>query len=356
MDRMGLGYDVIARRTRGSIYVSISGFGNAVDTPYRDWPAYASIVEAMSGIYDYKTDPDEPPVTIPVGALGDISSALFAVIGILAALRHRDHTGVGQYVDIAMFDAMVAMTDVVTNFWSMGVRPEPGKGLEVICEGFRASDGYVVVQVVREHQFGNARAISSAIRSGTTTRASRPAPGWAPHLESVIRPARRGVGVAAHEARGRARAHRGRRRRRARATHAADVIADPHVAARQHARRDAAHRRRRDRRARARQPGEAVEGGRRPRDPRAVGRRAHRRGARAPSSASTTPSSPGCATPRRRSPDRAAGPTPTPGRRTAGRLSYNPAAWTSTSRPSSRPSPRRSSASSTSTTTPTSST
>ena len=92
MDRMGLGYDVIADRYPRAIYVSISGFGNSVETPYRDWPAYASIVEAMSGIYDYK-NPDSPPVTIPVGALGDISSALYAVIGMLAALRHRDHTG-----------------------------------------------------------------------------------------------------------------------------------------------------------------------------------------------------------------------------------------------------------------------
>ncbi len=72
------------------IYVSISGFGNAVRDAVHDWPAYASVVEAMSGIYEYKTGPDQPPVTIPVGALGDISSALFAVIGILAALRHRD--------------------------------------------------------------------------------------------------------------------------------------------------------------------------------------------------------------------------------------------------------------------------
>src|SRR5882672_10846951 len=118
MDRMGLGYDVIAARYPRVVYVSISGFGNAAETPYRDWPAYASIVEAMSGIYDYR-HPDEPPVTIPVGALGDISSALFGVIGVLAALRHRDHTGLGQYVDIAMFDAMVAMTDIVTNFWSL---------------------------------------------------------------------------------------------------------------------------------------------------------------------------------------------------------------------------------------------
>src|SRR3954468_8583362 len=112
MERMGLGYDAIAAQHPGAIYVSISGFGNAVATPYRDWPAYASIVEAMSGIYDYKSGPDQPPVTIPVGALGDISSALYSVIGVLAALRHRDHTGVGQCVDIAMLDAMIAMTDV----------------------------------------------------------------------------------------------------------------------------------------------------------------------------------------------------------------------------------------------------
>ena len=104
MDRMGLGYADIAAIDPRAIYVSISGFGNTVETPYRDWPAYASIVEAMSGIYDYR-HPGAPPVTIPVGALGDISSALFGVIGIMAALRHREHTGVGQYVDIAMFDA-----------------------------------------------------------------------------------------------------------------------------------------------------------------------------------------------------------------------------------------------------------
>src|SRR6059058_3140166 len=152
MERMGIGYDAIAARHPRAVYVSISGFGNTVETPYRDWPAYASIVEAMSGIYDYR-HPESPPVTIPVGALGDISSALFGVIGVLAALRHRDRTGVGQYVDIAMYNAMIAMTDIVTNFWSMGVRDALEDRLSVICEGFRASDGYVVVQIVREHQF-----------------------------------------------------------------------------------------------------------------------------------------------------------------------------------------------------------
>jgi crotonobetainyl-CoA:carnitine CoA-transferase CaiB-like acyl-CoA transferase len=187
MDRMGLGYHDIAARHPRAVYVSISGFGNTVETPYRDWPAYASIVEAMSGIYDYR-HPGEPPVTIPVGALGDISSGLFGVIGIFAALRQRDRTGVGQYVDIAMFDAIVAMTDIVTNFWSLGVRPEPDKGLEVICEGFRASDGYVVVQIVREHQFFKlAELIGRPEWKDDPRFATRS--GWGPALESEIRPA-----------------------------------------------------------------------------------------------------------------------------------------------------------------------
>jgi formyl-CoA transferase len=229
MDRMGLGYDeirVIAPRT---IYVSISGFGNTVETPYRDWPAYASIVEAMSGIYDYR-HPDGPPVTIPVGALGDISSALFGVIGVMAALRHRERTGEGQYVDIAMFDAMLAMTDIVTNFWSMGVRPEPEKGLQVICEGFRASDGYVVAQVVREPQFWNLGDLVGHPEWRDDPRFATRA-GWAAALETEIRPA---VDAWASK---RTKLEAARELTAAGvvagpSNHASDVIADPHVAAR----------------------------------------------------------------------------------------------------------------------------
>ena len=229
MDRMGLGYEAIAARFPGVIYASISGFGNTGDSPYRDWPAYASVVEAMSGIYDWK-NPDAPPVTIPVGALGDISSGLFAVIGILAALRHRDRTGEGQYVDIAMLDATVAMTDVVTNFWSLGVRPEPDKALQVICEGFRASDGYVVAQIVREPQFARVAELVGHPEWIDDPRFATRA-GWGPNLESVIRPAidawalqrtkleaareLTAAGIAAGPS-----------------NNAPDVIADPHIAAR----------------------------------------------------------------------------------------------------------------------------
>jgi crotonobetainyl-CoA:carnitine CoA-transferase CaiB-like acyl-CoA transferase len=153
MDRLGLGYDVIAERHPGAIFLSLSGFGNTVDTPYRSWPAYASIVEAMSGIYEYKRAPGERPRANPVGALGDISSALFGTIGVLAALRHRDRTGRGQQVDVAMLDAVVAMTDIVTNLWSMGIHGAVEDEIKAIVDTFAAGDGHFVLQCVRPQHF-----------------------------------------------------------------------------------------------------------------------------------------------------------------------------------------------------------
>ena len=186
MDRLGLGYEDIRAVHPGVIYVSVSGFGNRDDSPYREWPAYASIVEAMSGIYAWAQRPGEPPRPNPMGAIGDISSALFAVIGILAALRHRDRTGVGQYVDIAMLDAVVAMTDVVSNLWSLGQRPD--EPLPMILDAFLAQDGYLNMQVVREHQFvALVKLIDKPEWADDPRFAERI--GWAEHLESDIRPA-----------------------------------------------------------------------------------------------------------------------------------------------------------------------
>ena len=194
MARMGLAYDDLAPEFPEMIYVSISGFGNGVgvegsatDSPYDSWPAYAPIVEAMSGIYDYKREPGRPPVAAPVGALGDIGTALFGVIGILAALRHRDRTGQGQYVDVAMFDAMVAMTDLVTNFWSMGLRPD-GAGLAMIMDGFEAADGWFIVQVGREHQFAKLAEVVGHPEWVDDPRFATRA-GWRAEMETTLRPA-----------------------------------------------------------------------------------------------------------------------------------------------------------------------
>src|SRR3954467_13121924 len=80
MERLGLGYAVIAERAPKAIYLSISGFGQPVDgapSPYDSWPAYAAPAGSMSGIYEYKREDDRPPVVNPMGGLGDIGTALF---------------------------------------------------------------------------------------------------------------------------------------------------------------------------------------------------------------------------------------------------------------------------------------
>jgi crotonobetainyl-CoA:carnitine CoA-transferase CaiB-like acyl-CoA transferase len=190
-ERLGLAYDDVAAVHPDVVYVSISGFGHDVpagtpDSPYDGWPALASIIEAMSGAYEFKRPEGQAPIGAPMGGLGDIVASLFAVIGTLGALRQRERTGRGQRVDVAMLDAMVAVLDVVPNFWSMGMpmgTPWPG-----ILHGFRASDGWLMLQVLRPHQWPDlARAIG---RPEWVDDARFATPqGWLDHLESDIRPA-----------------------------------------------------------------------------------------------------------------------------------------------------------------------
>ena len=186
MDRMGLGYADLAPLHPGLVYVSVSGFGNLLPSPYGSWPAYAPIAEAMGGFYEYRREEGTPPAVSPAGALGDIGSSLFAAIGLLAALRERDRTGKGQHVDVAMFDAMVAMADIVPNFWSMGVRGKrrtPG-----IFDGFKAKDGYFVVQAVRDHQL---QQFARAVGHGEWLEDERfkTRDGWRDQMDAVVRPA-----------------------------------------------------------------------------------------------------------------------------------------------------------------------
>ncbi|MEZ5137529.1 MAG: CoA transferase [Acidimicrobiales bacterium] len=185
LDRLGLGWDDVHAAAPQAIYLSVSGFG-ASGSPYDRWPAYAPIAEAMSGIYEFKRQGDDPPLVAPMGGLGDIGSGLFAVIGVLAALRQRDATGRGQRVDIAMLDALVAICDIVPNFWSMGLRN--GDLGPLIMHGFRASDGWFIIQVGREPHFAKlVEAIGHPEWVDDPRFAERQ--GWIDHLDAVLRPA-----------------------------------------------------------------------------------------------------------------------------------------------------------------------
>jgi len=228
---LGFGYEAIAKLAPRAIYVSISGFGSDGASPYASWPAYAPVAEAMGGLYEPSRKPDQPPPVVVAGALGDIGSALFCVIGILAALRERERSGLGQQVDVAMYDAMIALSDMPPLLWSMGA-PErwAASGSLGVCAAFRARDGYFVVAVFREHQFERlANAVGHPEWPKDPRFATRE--GWAQHTDSEIRPALE---------------HWARAKTKLEASHelcaagivagpsntAADLRADPHVAAR----------------------------------------------------------------------------------------------------------------------------
>jgi formyl-CoA transferase len=185
MDRFGLGYQDVAAVHPQVVYLSVSGFGNTTPSPYASWSAFAPIAEAMAGLYDFKRAPDDPPVPSPLGAIGDTGTAVFAAVGVLAALRHRDRTGEGQYVDVAMYDAMVAMADAGINYWSMGL---PNAFLvPTINHSFRASDGFFVLMCSRLPQF---RGLAETV--GCPGWLEDPAlegpEQWVHRLEDTIRP------------------------------------------------------------------------------------------------------------------------------------------------------------------------
>jgi formyl-CoA transferase len=227
VERLGLGYADVAAVHPSVVYLSVSGFG-ATPSPYAGWPAYAPIAEAMGSLYDFKRRPEDEPVPSPIGAIGDTGTALFAAVGLLAALRHRDRTGRGQHVDIAMYDAMVAMADAGLSYWSMGLAN--ALTAPSINHGFRTADGFVIVMCSRVAHFRQLAAAVGHPEWVDDPRLADP-PGWVAHLDAVIRP-----GIEAWAA--------SRTRHEVAAALAAvgvacgpvhspaDVIADPHVRAR----------------------------------------------------------------------------------------------------------------------------
>jgi len=186
--RLGLGYETLAALHPGLVYVSVSGFGNLGRSPYAERAAYSSVVEAMGGLYELMREPGDPTRVGNAGALGDIGAALFATIGALAALRERDRTGKGRHVDVAMYDAVVALLDLVPFMWSMGVPRMRRAAVAGVFDVFACRDGRFVAQAVREHQLERfARVVGHPEWLDDPRFATRE--GWTQQLESVVRPA-----------------------------------------------------------------------------------------------------------------------------------------------------------------------
>jgi crotonobetainyl-CoA:carnitine CoA-transferase CaiB-like acyl-CoA transferase len=123
MDRLGLGYQTLAQRNPRLVYCSISGYGQ--DGPSRDEAAMDLVVECSSGFLSI-TGTEQGEQVRSGYAVADINAGLFSMIGILLALRARDVTGRGQYVDISMLDGMIsAMSSNYMSFLGSGRVPGP---------------------------------------------------------------------------------------------------------------------------------------------------------------------------------------------------------------------------------------
>ena len=103
MTRLGLGYEEVAGVNPGVIYASISGYGQT--GPYAGQPAHDPQIQGMSGLMDINGEPEGPPTRVGF-YIGDLVTPMFAATAILSALRERDRTGRGAYLDVSMMDTL----------------------------------------------------------------------------------------------------------------------------------------------------------------------------------------------------------------------------------------------------------
>ena len=123
MDRLGLGFEALHRRNPRLVYCSISGYGQ--QGPARDEAAMDLVVQSSSGLLSITGTAEGESVRCGYGVT-DVTAGLFAVIGILLALRARETTGAGQYVDVSMLDSMIStMSSNYMSYLGSGVVPRP---------------------------------------------------------------------------------------------------------------------------------------------------------------------------------------------------------------------------------------
>ncbi len=146
LEKQGLGYEALKALNPGLIYCSISGYGQT--GPYASRPGYDFVAQAESGIMSVTGEIDGEPMRVGV-PVGDLSGGMFACMSILAALRVRDHTGKGQYIDISLLETTASLlSNVSSNYLISGEEAQRyGNGHPNIVpyQAFRTSDGYVVV-------------------------------------------------------------------------------------------------------------------------------------------------------------------------------------------------------------------
>ena len=155
MEKLGIGYDELKKVNSRIIYAQLSGFGSS--GPYAMRPSFAPIGEAYSSFMRLNgdtVDPDGPPRS-PVGAYGDVIPGTWAALAVIAAIRYRDLTGIGQWIDVSQIEVCTHMVSSSINTYLVtGELPNiSSRRYRTFLGGvFKANDGYVHISAARGAQ------------------------------------------------------------------------------------------------------------------------------------------------------------------------------------------------------------
>ena len=154
LKQYGLSYEQLRARHPRLIYCSITGFGQT--GPYAHRPGYDFLIQGMGGIMSLTGEPKGQPMKVGVG-IADVITGMYAAVGILAALQHRNATGLGQHIDIALLDAQIAwLVNAGTNFLASCETPRRlGNGHPNIVpyQVFDTLDAPMILAVGNDSQF-----------------------------------------------------------------------------------------------------------------------------------------------------------------------------------------------------------
>jgi crotonobetainyl-CoA:carnitine CoA-transferase CaiB-like acyl-CoA transferase len=149
LDRMGLGYEQLKAINPRIIYASVSGFG--LDGPYRDRGGFDLIAQAMSGIMSFTGEEGSPRPSACGVPISDLNAGVFAAVGVLAALNHRNATGEGQRLETSLLESAMAYTVWETGLYLTTGEVAKRKGtrhrLAAPYEAMKTADGYMIVGV-----------------------------------------------------------------------------------------------------------------------------------------------------------------------------------------------------------------
>lgn len=152
MDRLGIGYEVIAQRNPKIVYACVRGFGDprTGESPYADWPSLDAAAQSFGGLVHANNGLVTP-------AIADIFPGTLMALGVVSAVHHARNAGKGQFLDVSMYDAMLAFQKSAVAQFGFTGKPNPA-GLQRAMtlypfDLFPAKDGRIAIAVAQPHHW-----------------------------------------------------------------------------------------------------------------------------------------------------------------------------------------------------------